>query len=233
MHTYESIHDEKYITARVSRVNRSRRGNARAVLVFMDAFEDSGRRGATSNGALTMASIRRASVDDAAAIAAIYDPIVVETCVSFEELPPGPNEMRRRITALAETYPWLVAERAGRVVGYAYAGQHRARAAYRWSVDVSVYVAADARRCGIARSLYDALFETLATQGFCAAFAGITLPNDASCRLHERAGFVRVGIYQAVGFKFGAWHDTAWYERRLRPIATVPTEPTPMSGHDR
>jgi len=167
-------------------------------------------------------SVRRAALDDAVAIAAIYDPIVAETYISFEDVPPRAAEMGRRIAAAGTAYPWLVCERAGRVVGYAYAGPHRARAAYRWSVDVSVYVAADARRCGVGRELYRVLFETLATQGFCAAFAGVTLPNDASCRLRERVGFTRIGVYHAVGFKFGAWRDTAWYERRIKPIDVIP-----------
>jgi phosphinothricin acetyltransferase len=119
--------------------------------------------------------IRRCTPGDAEAIAAIYDPIVANTIVSFEETPPG-----------ADRFPWLALESDGRFAGYVYASQHRARAGYRWSVDVSVYVAPEARRQGVARRLYRSLFEVLATQGYYGAFAGVTLPNDPSVRLHQR-----------------------------------------------
>ncbi len=186
-------------------------------------------RGARLGEATAMSDrIRRCALDDAEALAAIYDPIVAATTISFEEIPPGPHEMRRRIASGGDTHPWLVYERAQRVVGYVYASPHRARAAYRWSVDVSAYVAPPAHRQGVARRLYLALFELLSAQGYCAAFAGVTLPNEASCRLHANVGFMPVGVYHAVGFKAGAWHDVGWYERRLRPPTEAPGEPLPV-----
>lgn len=163
-------------------------------------------------------------------MAVIYDPVVAHTVISFEETPPGPQEMRRRIVEAGDRLPWLVFERAGAVLGYAYASAHRARAAYRWSVDVSVYVAPAAQRCGIARRLYATLFDILASQGYCAAFAGVALPNKPSVDLHLHVGFSPVGTYHQVGFKFSRWHDVMWFERRLRPDAQPP-EPRPLR-HD-
>jgi L-amino acid N-acyltransferase YncA len=168
-----------------------------------------------------MSALRIATAADAAEIAAIYAPIVERTTISFEVEPPGRAEIARRIATTQVQFPWLVAE-AGGIAGYAYAGQHRARAAYRWSTDVSVYVAERARRGGVGRRLYAALFAVLAAQGYYNAFAGITLPNEASVGLHRAVGFEPVGVFRNVGFKFGSWHDTAWFGRALRqPSATV------------
>ncbi|MDQ6931819.1 MAG: N-acetyltransferase family protein [Candidatus Eremiobacteraeota bacterium] len=174
--------------------------------------------------------IRRCTPDDAAALATIYDPVVANTIMSFELIPPGSDEMRRRITNAGDVLPWLVFERAGCVLGYVYASPHRGRAAYRWSVDVSAYVAPEARRLGIGRRLYAQLFSILTAQGYCAAFAGMTLPNEPSRRLHESVGFTPVGVYHAVGFKSGAWHDVMWFERRLRPPTEAPSEPLPLTS---
>ena len=174
-------------------------------------------------------NVRPALIEDADSIAAIYAPIVEQTFISFEEIAPRPAEMAARIDKLRSTFPWLVAEHAGHVVGYAYAGPHRERASYRWSTDVSVYVDARARRSGVARSLYRALFEILAAQGYHRAFAGITLPNGASESLHLALGFERVGIYRQVGYKFGAWRDTLWCQRALRDRDASPAEPVPFA----
>lgn len=159
--------------------------------------------------------IRCATVADAADVQAIYGPVVAHTAISFEEEPPPVPEMGRRIAATLPDYPYLVAERDGRVAGYAYAGQHRTRSAYRWSVDVTVYVADGARRAGVGRALYTVLLADLAGRGFHAAFAGIALPNEGSVGLHESMGFTPLGIYREVGRKFGQWHDVGWWQRLL------------------
>ena len=159
--------------------------------------------------------IRSATVDDAQAIQAIYAPIVTDTVISFEDVPPSVDEMAARIAATLQSHPYLVAERDGRVVGYAYAGSHRSRAAYRRSVDVSAYVADDARRAGIGGTLYRHLLADLQERGYHAAFAGIALPNAASVALHEAVGFRPVGIYREVGFKFDRWHDVGWWQRLI------------------
>lgn len=133
--------------------------------------------------------IRVARPEDAEEIQIIYAPIVLNTAISFEEAVPSVEQMRERISTTLQTYPYLVAVREGRVVGYAYASQHRARAAYRWAVDVTVYVAEGQRRSGIARQLYDVLLPVLKRLGYRSAYAGIALPNEGSIGLHERLGF--------------------------------------------
>ncbi len=160
--------------------------------------------------------IRAVSPDDAAALAAIYRPIVEQTTISFELEAPSEVEMRSRMAKLAPRYPWLVAVDRGSAAGYAYASPHRTRAAYASSVDVSVYVADAARRKGVGRALYAALFTDLAkTAAFHRAFAGIALPNDASVALHKRFDFEPIGIYHEVGRKFGRWIDVAWWQRSI------------------
>ena len=170
--------------------------------------------------------IRLATPQDAGAIDAIYDPVVAETAISFEEEPPGAAVMAQRISEGSAFAPWLVdAEAQGRVQGYAYASKHRDRAAYRWSVDVAVYVAPDQRGRGVGRALYTSLFALLRLQGFCAAHAGIALPNPASVALHERMGFKPVGIYRAVGYKLGVWRDVGWWQLDLLERAAHPSPP--------
>jgi L-amino acid N-acyltransferase YncA len=159
--------------------------------------------------------IRLATVNDAPAIAAIYRPIVESTPISFETVAPDADEMRRRIQEVLGSHVWLVCEREGAVAGYAYASTHRARAAYQWSVDTSVYVDDAFRRRGIGHALYLSLFAVLTVQGYANAFAGITLPSAASVGLHERAGFTPLGVYRRVGYKLGAWHDVGWWQRSL------------------
>ncbi len=162
-----------------------------------------------------MTGVRVANEDDALAVAGVYAPYVRDTVISFEAVPPSPDEMRGRIRKILTTYPFLVFEDGGVVAAYAYASPHGERAAYRWSVDVAVYAAPEAHRRGMGRALYTRLFEILARQGFHSAYAGITLPNAKSVGLHEAMGFGYIGTYAEVGFKFGAWRDVGWWGRRL------------------
>lgn len=176
---------------------------------------------------LRAAAVRVAGPADATAVAAIYAPYVLETAISFEERPPTDAEMAARISKTLSNHPFLVYEAAGRILGYAYAGAHAERAAYRWSANVSVYVDPDAHRRGIGRALYTQLLAMLGRQGFHTAFAGITLPNERSIGLHEAMGFVHLGTYLEVGFKFGRWHDVGWW--RLALSQGVPAgEPLPF-----
>jgi L-amino acid N-acyltransferase YncA len=173
--------------------------------------------------------IRLARPEDAQAVQAIYAPVVDETVISFEETAPDATEMGRRISTTLATFPWLVEEQEGGVLGYAYASRHRERAAYRWAVDVSAYVAIEARHRGLGQQLYEALFAVLRLQGYHIACAGITLPNPPSVGLHEAAGFKPVGVYRRIGFKAGAWHDVGWWQRDLGAALTMPpAEPIPL-----
>jgi len=161
-------------------------------------------------------TIRTASVSDAAALVEIYRPFVERTAVSFEIDVPSVDAFAERIAKSIEGWAYLVAEVGGRCAGYAYGSMHRARPAYRWSTEVSAYVDPVFHRRGIGRLLYARLFDALAQRGYCSAYAGIALPNDASIALHRGVGFEPVGVFRAVGRKFGAWHDVSWWQRRLR-----------------
>lgn len=160
--------------------------------------------------------IRLVEEGDAPQIAAIYAPVVRDTIISFETEPPSAEEIAQRVRDTLVRWPWLVCERDGEVLGYAYAGAHRSRAAYQWSVDVSAYVREDARQRGVGRALYTSLIAALALQGFYNAYAGIALPNDASVALHEAMGFRLVGVYRGVGYKLGAWRDVGWWGLAVR-----------------
>jgi phosphinothricin acetyltransferase len=160
--------------------------------------------------------IRSATAADAVACANIYAPYVTGTCISFELEPPTSLQFVERIAAAQALHEWLVAERDGEVVGYAYGHEFNERAAYSWSCETSVYVAMDLRSMGVGRALYEALLDYLAERGYRRAFAGITLPNDASVGFHRSFGFEEAGRYRRVGWKEGAWHDVAWMQRDLQ-----------------
>jgi phosphinothricin acetyltransferase len=177
------------------------------------------------------AQVRLATAGDAEDVLKIYAPIVRETFISFEVEAPSRAEMERRITATLKRLPWLVAESRGAIAGYAYASQHRERAAYQWSVDVSAYTAAESRRRGLARRLYVALLGMLADLGYYSAFAGIALPNEASEAFHEALGFKPIGVYRKVGYKLGAWRDVGWWARPLREYAPDPAAPRGMAEY--
>ncbi len=169
--------------------------------------------------------IRPATVDDAGAVADIYAPIVARTAISFEVDPPPAAEMARRIVETTARLPWLVADAGGVIAGYAYASPHRSRAAYRWAVDVSVYIHDAWRGRGVGRLVYRRLVTELVNLGYVAAYAGIALPNAASVALHEALGFEPIGVYPAVGFKLGAWHDVGWWRLALAEPPAHPTDP--------
>jgi L-amino acid N-acyltransferase YncA len=161
-------------------------------------------------------TIRPARAADAAAMVEIYRPHIEGSWASFELVTPTAAEMASRVARAQERHDWLVAAAGDEVLGYAYGVRHRAREAYRFTVEVSAYVAPDTQGRGVGAQLYERLFERLAELGYCNAVAGVTMPNDASVAFHERMGFTPVGVYRRVGYKFGDWRDVAWYERSLR-----------------
>lgn len=173
--------------------------------------------------------IRLARDEDGEALAAIYRPAVLEGATSFEEEAPDGAELARRVQVIAARTPWLVAERGGEVAGYAYAGPYRARAAYRWAVETSAYVAAGHQGAGVGRALYEGLLRLLVRQGFVVAHASIVLPNVASVTLHERVGFVPSHVLRGVGHKQGAWRDVGVWVRELAPRQVPPSEPVALA----
>lgn len=179
---------------------------------------------------LTRPLIRDATTEDASACAEIYRPYVTDTAITFELTPPTTREMAERITAAQREHAWIVMEDQGGVIGYAYGGTFRTRAAYRWTCEVSVYLERDRRRSGAGRALYGALLPRLADRGMRTAVACMTLPNDASLGLHRAMGFEDVGRMRGVGHKHGTWHDVAWAQLDLaggpRPRPEAPTTRT-------
>lgn len=163
---------------------------------------------------------------DAADVLAIYAPVVRTSATSFEYEPPSVAEIAARIRTVSAQWPWLVLERDGMVAGYAYASAWRARSAYQWVVETTVYVHPDAHRRGVGRGLYRSLLACLRLLGHRLAIGGITLPNEASVGLHEALGFRPVAVHRACGHKLGAWHDVGFWELELAPRTdSAPTPP--------
>lgn len=169
--------------------------------------------------------IRAATPADATAIAAIYAPHCASGEATFELEAPDAAEITRRMAASEGLYPWLVADEDGTVLGYAYAGKFRERAAYRWVVETAIYVAEAAHGRGVGRRLYETLLATLTTQGFTQAMGVISMPNAASLALHEAVGFRCSGVTPAVGYKLGRWIDVGWWQCPLADGRVPPEEP--------
>lgn len=176
------------------------------------------------------AGIRPADVPDAAAVAAVYAPHVTSGPATFETDPPDAAEIARRMLR-APRLPWLVAERDGAVVGYAYAGPHGTRPGYRWTVDCSVYLTAAEQGRGTGRALYGRLLPELRRLGYVTAYAGIALPHPGSVGLHESLGFTPVGVYRQAGFKLGRWLDVGWWQLALADPPADPAEPRAWRPH--
>jgi L-amino acid N-acyltransferase YncA len=167
---------------------------------------------------------RAAGPEDAAAIASIYAPYIEDSFASFEEVAPDAVEMARRMQG-APRLPWLVASRGEEIVGYAYGSPYRARRAYRWAVECSVYLDAAWQGRGLGAMLYRRLLDELRSLGYVTAFAAIALPNEPSVRLHESLGFTSIGTFRSVGYKQGEWRDVGWWQLPLTVEPAHPAEP--------
>ena len=177
--------------------------------------------------------IRLATGADAAALAAIYSPYVLDSAISFEEVAPDAEEIRRRIAGDGRgLHPWLVAVQDGRVQGYASSAAFRARPAYRWTVETGVYLAPPAHGRGLGRLLMERMLALLEQQGFTAVVAGITLPNPPSVALHEKLRFAPCATYERTGFKLGEWRTVQVFARDLAPRLNPPAEIRPFAACD-
>ena len=182
--------------------------------------------------------IRPAEERDIPAMLAVYAPYVEETAVSFEYAVPSPEEFRARLARVQSFYPWLVTEQEGLVLGYAYASRFHPRAAYDWSVEVSIYLGRQERGHGLGRQLYEALEAMLRAQNVLSAYACIALaetPDEyldhASIRFHERMGYRLTGTFPNCGYKFGRWYGMVWMEKRLVPAdAPEALSPAPVEA---
>lgn len=163
-------------------------------------------------------TVRAVIPGDASALVSIYNHYVRETIVTFEEAPVSAETFSRRIgDVLACALPWIVALEEQTAVGYAYATPWKPRSGYRFSVEITVYVAHGYARLGIGSALYSHLFQLLEASGVHAVIGGIALPNDASVALHEKFGMRKVAHFEQVGFKFGRWIDVGYWERVFLP----------------
>ena len=168
--------------------------------------------------------IRPAAQADAAGILQIYSTYIKNTVITFETEVPAIEEFTARIETIKNKYPYLVCETDGKIIGYAYASKHGERSAYKYSVDVSIYVDSDHQQKGIGTALYSNLFDTLKSYNVYTAYASITLPNEKSIRLHKAFGFHEIGICHNVGYKNGRWLDLIWLEKPLKQYDTPTTE---------
>ncbi|HFI0218745.1 TPA: N-acetyltransferase family protein [Streptococcus suis] len=162
-----------------------------------------------------MIKIQSAQIEDATDLVAIYAPYVENTAITFETEIPTVADFAGRIEKTLEKFPYLVAVEEGQILGYAYASTYYARAAYDWTVELSVYVRQDVRGKGVGSLLYTALEEELTERGFKNFLACIALPNPASLALHEKRGYEQVAHFKKVGYKFGTWHDIVWLQKSL------------------
>jgi L-amino acid N-acyltransferase YncA len=169
--------------------------------------------------------LRIAEQRDAAQIAAIYRPYVETTAITFEEVPSSAEDMAAKIARVGAVFPFIVWEEGGEVLGYAYATRYRERAAYRWSLEDSVYIRKDAVGRGLGRILLSALIELLRELGYFKVYAVITPPNPASVGLHQKLGFSPLCRFSETAFKLGSWQAIDWMELTLNVPPASPREP--------
>ena len=172
--------------------------------------------------------LRFAVPEDAKALLRIYAQYI-DTNITFEYELPSEEEFAGRILSFSQVYPYLVCEEDGRIVGYAYAHRLQERAAYQWNAELSIYIDREARSRGMGRRMYTALMALLRLQGVKTVYAIVTQPNERSERLHEGMGFARIGVMHNTGYKNGAWHDVAYFEKALAPYENDPQPIVPIS----
>lgn len=180
--------------------------------------------------------IRVARIEDAEALAAIYAPYVDHTAITFEYVPPTAEEFAERMRSTLEFYPYLVAERNGEPIGYAYAGTFKGRPAYDWAVETSIYVVEGHEHEGIGRALHDALERALAVQGILNMYACIAVPDGEddetltrnSEQFHAHLGYRLVGEFYRCGFKGGRWYNMVWMEKMLGEHGADQSSPRPF-----
>ena len=176
--------------------------------------------------------LRPAVPEDGEALLAIYAPYVEKTAITFEYEVPSVQEFRSRIRHTLEKYPYIVAQRGEDILGYAYTGVFKGRAAYDWAVETTIYLAPAQRRTGLGRRLYQALEDISKAQGICNLYACIGYPEiedehltQNSVRFHDHLGYTLAGRFRKCGYKFGTWYDMVWMEKLL---CTHPDRPGPI-----
>jgi L-amino acid N-acyltransferase YncA len=179
-----------------------------------------------------MLEVRIATIADAKGILEIYAPYVVNTAFTFETEVPSVLQMEKRIETGLQKFPWIVCTVDGLLAAYVYASSHREREAYQWTSECSVYVHDRFKGKGIGKELYEVLFRVLGIQGLRNVYAGITLPNPASVKLHEQCGFELFAVYENVGYKLNSWHKVGWWRLNLNSYEPEPASPLKFSQMD-
>lgn len=170
-------------------------------------------------------NIRMATLEDAAAILAIYEPYILNTAITFEYEPVPIEVFAKRMETVLKHFPWLVYEKDGQILGYAYCGRFKERAAFDWDCECSVYIDERAHRQGIATALYTRLFELVKLQGYYNIYALITYSHESSISLHKKFGFTEVGVYKKTGYKMDKWWDLMVMEKRIHSFEEIPVKP--------
>jgi phosphinothricin acetyltransferase len=168
-------------------------------------------------------TIRMATLEDAPAIYAIYEPYILNTAITFEYTPVPMDEFWQRMKKVMEHFPWIVCEQNGKILGYAYCARFKERAAFDWDCECSVYIDEKEHRKGIASLLYERLFDLVQKQGYFTIYALITNSHESSIAFHQRFGFTKVGVYEKTGYTLGQWWVLLVMEKRLRSFEEIPT----------
>lgn len=159
--------------------------------------------------------IRSCTPQDIPSICTIYNHYIEHTVITFEEVPVTTVQMQERVATIMQTYPWLVCEVDGEILGYAYASKWKDRSAYKYTAEVTIYLHHEKTRSGAGSALYAELIDQLAQRGMHRLLACIALPNSASERLHEKFGFRKAADFPEVGFKFNRWIDIGYWQKSL------------------
>lgn len=173
--------------------------------------------------------IRFAADSDSARILEIYTPYILNTTISFEYVPPSLSEFTERLQKLRSKYPYLVYERDGIILGFAYASAYQERIAYLYDADLSIYLAPAAQKSGVGTKLYTCLLDLLQKQGFYNVYACITGSNRSSIAFHTALGFRNLGAHPKAGYKFGSWLDIIWMDKQLPQPTTAPAPLKPIT----
>lgn len=171
--------------------------------------------------------IKLAETSDSDAILAVYSPYIEKTAYSFETEPPSKETFRARVKKISSRFPYLVYVRDNEIIGYAYGNEFRERKAYRFMVELTVYIKEDCSGAGIGKLLYERLLIILRKLGYLKVYAGIGLPNENSIKFHKNMGFTETGFYSNSGFKLGEWHSIIYLEKELAMdyYKKIPSEP--------
>ena len=177
---------------------------------------------------MPLSIIRLASSTDAPGILAVYRPYIENTVITFEETVPSREAFTERVEGILAQFPYLVCARDEDILGYAYAGPYRGRAAYRWDTELSIYLSPTVHGKGLGGILYGALLDLVTLQGYYNAYGCITYPNEKSRAMHLRLGFQECGFFHSAGYKAGRWWDVFWMEKRLQQAGDPPADPLPF-----